>query len=103
MEYFDYSGANGVMQAISDGKLMDSYWTDGGKFIWTFRRTDWCVNWKAKIEPRLRLLTPHLAGRLQNIMWSPLQMFREPFPTQGYFVNGGIYTGDNDPYYRALT
>lgn len=98
MEYFDYSAAGGVMQAVMDGRLTNEYWTDGGRWLWTTRRTDWCVIWKAKIQPRLRLLTPQLAGRLQNIVWTPIQMFREPFNDQGYFVNGGLTTGDNAPY-----
>lgn len=98
MEYFDYSANYGVMQGVMDGRLTNDVWSDGGRWLWTTRKTDWCYIWKAKIEPRLRLLTPHLAGRLQNIKWTPLQMFREPFPTQGYFVDGGITTGDNAPY-----
>lgn len=98
MEYFDYSAANGVMQGIADGRLTNDFWTDGGRFLWTVSRTRWCVNWTAKIQPRLRLLTPHLAGRLQNVTWSPLQAFREPHPDQGYFVDGGITVGDNKPY-----
>lgn len=98
MEYFDYSAANGVMQAVRDGRLTNDYWTDGGRWLWTTRRTDWCVLWKARIQPRLRLMTPHLAGRLQNVRWTPLQMFREPFNAQSYFVNGGITSQDNRPY-----
>lgn len=96
MEYFDYS--QGVMQGITDGRLSNEFWTDGGRFLWTTSRTKWCVNWSAKIEPRLRLLTPQLAGRLENIKWTPLQAFREPLPTQGYFVDGGITSEDNTPY-----
>lgn len=98
MEYFDYSATNGVMQGIMDGRLTNDYWTDGGRFLWTTSRTKWCVNWSAKIEPRLRLKTPHLAGRLENVVWSPLQEFRSPFPTDGYFVDGGLTTGDNSLY-----
>jgi hypothetical protein len=98
MEYFDYSAPNGVMQAVSDGRLGHEYWTDGGRWLWTFQRTRFCASWVARIQPRLRLLTPHLAGRLENILWTPLQMFREPLPSQGYFVDGGIVTGDNAPY-----
>ncbi len=98
MEYFDYSAPNGVMQGIMDGRLTNEYWTDGGRWLWTTRRTDWCVIWKAKIQPRLRLLTPHLAGRLQNIVWTPIQEFRSPFNADGYFVNGGLTTGSNAPY-----
>lgn len=98
MEYFDYSAANGVMQGISDGRVSNEFWTDNGMFLWTTSRTRWCVSWVSRIEPRLRLMTPHLAGRLENVKWTPLQMFREPFNDQGYFVNGGITVGDNAPY-----
>ena len=98
MEYFDYSASNGVMQAIQDARMTDSYWTDGGRWIWTRRQTDWCIVLKAKIQPRLRLLTPHLAGKIENVVWTPLQAFREPFHSQSYFTNGGITSGDNLPY-----
>lgn len=98
MEYFDYSAPNGVMQAIMDGRMSNEYWTDGGRFLWSFNRTRFCASWVARIQPRLRLLTPHLAGRLENVKFAPLQMFREPLPTQGYFVNGGNTYLDNDPY-----
>jgi hypothetical protein len=98
MQYFNYSAPNAVMQAISDGHLTNEYWTDGGRYLWTFSRTNWCVKWKAKTEVRLRLDTPHLAGRLQNVVWEPLQMFREPLPDQHYFVNGGRTYRSNAPY-----
>lgn len=98
MEYFDYSAPNGVMQAIMDGRMGQEFWTDGGRFLWSYRRTDWCALWKARIQPRLRLLTPHLAGVLQNIRWTPLQAFREPLHDQGYFVDGGDTYRSNAPY-----
>lgn len=98
LEYFDYSAANGVMQGISDGRLGNEFWTDGGRFLWTFSRTNWCVSWVAKIEPRLRLLTPHLAARLQNVLYSPLKPMRMPHPDDHYFVNGGLIVRDNAPY-----
>lgn len=98
MEYFDYSAANGVMRAVADGRMGNEFWTDGGRWLWTFSRTRFCANWTAKIQPRLRLLTPHLAGRLQNIQWTPLQMFREPRNDQGYFVDGGYTYLSSAPY-----
>ena len=72
-EYFDYSAMNGVMQAIRDGMLQNEFWSDGGRYLWTTQRTLWCVDWAAKIEPRLRLLTPHLAGRIQNVQYGSTQ------------------------------
>jgi hypothetical protein len=99
LEFFDFNASNGVMQGINDGRLANEMWvSDGGRFLWTFYRELWCVAWAAKIEPRLRLLTPHLAGRLSNIVYAPLVPFREPFPGQPYFVDGGATTRDNLPY-----
>ena len=101
MEYFNYSqagGPNGVMRAVADGRLGNDFWTDGGRWLWTYSRTRFCVNWTAKIQPRLRLLTPHIAGRLENVRWTPIQEFRSPFNSDGYFVNGGLTTGDNSVY-----
>lgn len=99
MEYFNYMAPNGVMQAVMDGRLGgNAYWTDGGRWLWTVSRERFCVQWTARIQPRLRLLTPHLAGRLQNIQWTPLQMFREPFNAQGYFTDGGLVVRSNAPY-----
>jgi hypothetical protein len=99
MEYFDY--ARGVMPGVAQGRLTNEYWSDGGRWLWTFNRTSWCVKWKSKIEPRLRLLTPQLAFRMQNIQYTPLINFREPFHAQpgvpgsenSYFIDGGATEG----------
>lgn len=96
LEYFDFS--KGVMQEIMTGKLGNEYWTDGGRFLWTYARTAWCAEWWAKIEPRLRLLTPHLAGRLQNVLYSPLKHYREDEPDSDYFFDGGNYERSSAPY-----
>lgn len=99
-EFFDFTGSNAALRAIQDGRLGDQFWTsDGGKFLWTTQKQVWCVEWLAKLEPRLRLLTPHLAGRLQNVMYAPLQHFRDPDPASAYFVDGGNQTGSWNPYY----
>jgi hypothetical protein len=99
MEYFDYSTPTiGTMQGIADGRMGHEYWTDGGRFLWSYNRTRFCASWVARIEPRLRLLTPHLAGRLENVKFAPIQMFREPLPSQGYFVDGGETYRSNAPY-----
>lgn len=99
LEWFDYNSQNGVMQAIQDGRLSNEVWSsDGGRFLWTFYRELWCVSWAAKIEPRLRLLTPHLAARISNVMYAPHLHFRDPFPGDPYFVDGGRVVRDNVPY-----
>jgi hypothetical protein len=99
-EYFDFSAANGTMQAIMDGHLTNEFWTDGGRFLWTFQKTGWCVEWWAKIEPRLRLLTPHLAGRLLNVGYCPIRHFREDVPASSYFYDGG-QTSRNSTLYNS--
>jgi hypothetical protein len=97
-EYFDYAAQNGAMTGVSDGRLTPFYWTDGGRFLFTSRMTGWCVEWWAKIEPRLRLLTPHLAGRLQNVRYAPLDHYREDDPDSGYFFDGGNIVRTNELY-----
>ncbi len=87
-QYLDYM--NGAMMAVADGHLMNDFWTDGGRFLWHKKPpTNWCNQWLAKIEPRLILRTPQLAGRIQNVRYAPLQHTRDPFPGDPYFVDGG--------------
>lgn len=95
-EFYDYS--QGPMQGIIDGRVGEFYWTDGGRFLWHKKPPlNWCVQWLAKIEPRLILRTPQLAGRIQNVQYCPLQHERQPFPDDPYFVNGGVSTARSGP------
>lgn len=93
-EYFDYNGPNAAMSALREtafGGLDTSFWTDGGRFLWARKpMNNWCLQWIAKTEPRLILLTPHLAGRLLNVVYTPLQHTRDAFPDQDYFTDGGV-------------
>ncbi|HMN10721.1 MAG TPA: hypothetical protein PKD55_00180 [Bellilinea sp.] len=98
-EYFDFS--QGVMQGIADGRLGNEFWSDGGRFLWTYQRSGWCVEWWAKLEPRLRLLTPHLAARIQNVLYAPLMHERDDDPLSAYFLDGGVTARDNAPYTSA--
>lgn len=87
-QYLDYN--QGAMQAVADGRLSMDFWTDGGRFLWHRKPpVNWCNQWLAKIEPRVILLTPQLAGRVQNVRYAPLQHTRQPFPDDPYFVDGG--------------
>lgn len=88
MEYLDYT--QGAMPAVQDGRLGAWYWTDGGRYLWHAKPpVNWCVQWLAKIEPRVILRTPQLAGRVTNVRYCPLQHTRDPFPDAPYFVDGG--------------
>jgi hypothetical protein len=98
-QYLDYNATNGAMQAINDGRASPRFWTDGGKYLWTEAEYNWCISWQAKIEPRVILQTPHLAGRLNNVVYCPLQHSRNPLPGDPYFVDGGVTTGRPAPSY----
>lgn len=91
-EYYDYAMS---MEAAAQANYASAseFWTDGGRFLWTRKpQVNWCIQLQAKIEPRLRLPVPQLAGRLTNVAYTPLQHTRDPFPEDPYFVNGGQST-----------
>jgi hypothetical protein len=86
LEYFNYDNPS-LSKALRDelilGRIM-------GPFLVWPRQTNQCIVWQAKVEPRLVMRTPWLAGRLQNVMYCPTQHTRQPFPDDPYFVDGGI-------------
>lgn len=90
-EYYNYQ--NGPMDPVAQG-YQNMFWTDGGMYLWHAKPPmNWCVAWIAKIEPRLILRVPQLAGRLQNVQYcNVIQHVREPFPTDPYFRDGGVST-----------
>lgn len=90
-EYFNHENAD-IQQVLGEGRVggANGVWTEGnGAWIFTVERTRLCVFWEGKIEPRIVLRTPQLAGRITNVAYEPLQHVRQPFPADGYFVNGG--------------
>jgi hypothetical protein len=95
-EYFDYS--KGALQAVSDARAGNFFWTDGGVFLWGVRPpNNWCLDAISKVEPRIILRTPQLAGRLTNVTYVPLLHTDDPLPSQDYHVNGGVISGRPGP------
>jgi hypothetical protein len=95
-EYFNYN--SGPLQAIQDIRGTNYFWTDNGIFLWGVKPPDvWCIEAIAKVEPRIILRTPQLAGRLQNVTYCPLQHADDPLPSQPYHLNGGVSTGYPTP------
>lgn len=95
-EYFDFR--NGPMQAVQDLHANSYFWSDNGVFMWHLKPpNNWCVNAISKVEPRLILRTPQLAGRLTDVAYVPLQHINDPLPSQNYWVNGGVSTGRSAP------
>ena len=95
-EYYNYS--QDVMPDISGLGGGTYFWSDGGVFLWGLKPPDnWCLEVISKVEPRLILRTPQLAGRLTNVVYVPLQHTDDALPSQDYFVNGGVVTGYPSP------
>jgi len=86
-EHMDYSKAS---TDIALSKSGNDFWTDGGRFFWSAERQLWCYKMHAKTEPRVILRSPHLAGRIDDIIYSPLRHLRSPFYGDPYFEKGGV-------------
>lgn len=101
-EYFNYD-ASGSMEFARAAAPADHYFTsDGGRFMWHKKPpNNFCVQWLAKTEPRILLLTPYLAARLTDVRYGPFEHVRSPFTSSNYFKDGGRtnYTGYGPSYY----
>jgi len=98
-EHLDYSKAAPDM-AILNRK--EQFWpSDAGRYMWTIQQKTWCFKIQGKIEPRVILRTPHLAGRLENVMYRPLQHLKSPFPESPYFKKGGEEHFDTAPSFYS--
>lgn len=99
IEYFQHDNAS-ISQLLSLLNMQGQVWTtNNGAWIWNNARTDLCITMTGKVEPRLILRTPQLAGRLQNVVYCPLQHTRQPFPDDPYFFNGGVTSRTGPSYY----
>jgi hypothetical protein len=87
-EYIDYRKA-APDEALLRG-LEGWFHTDGGAYSWAYDAIRWCYQLALKTEQRVVLRTPHLAGALQNVVYSPLQHLREPNFSSPYHVDGGV-------------
>lgn len=95
MEYFQYQNPS-IQDALGNmilGRI------EGPWITWP-RQTNLCVQWQSKIEPRLVLRTPWLAGRLLNVSYCPMQHDPDPFPEDPYFKNGGRSYREGPSYYN---
>jgi len=85
-EHLDYRVGR---QEIADARLQQTYWTDDGRFLWTNETQKFCFTVSGEIRPRVVLLTPQLAGRIDHVLYSPLQHMRSWDPSSSYFFKGG--------------
>jgi len=89
-EYIDYRQIQTQLAGLGAGRSSVPFWTTEGRFLWVYRDQSYCFDLQALIEPRVILRTPHLAGKLQNILYTPLQHLRSPYPDNPYFADGGL-------------
>lgn len=97
-EHVDYRAASSDI-ALLNGK--ERFWTDDGVYFWVVEQDYWCYKLQAKTEQRVVLRTPQLAGRIDNVMYSPLQHLRSPYPEDPYFVNGGVSLRSDEDFYAV--
>lgn len=97
LEFFNYDQA-GVKQA--DGIIAPTGMfktTDGGRYLLHIKPpTNFCVQMLAVAEPRLKLRTPYLAARIDNVAYSHLPNILSGDPNSpSYYRDGGRlnYTG----------
>jgi hypothetical protein len=90
-EYVNYNNINAQLSALGAGARNTPFWVhSGGRFIWVYKTNGLCFNLQAKTEPRIVLRTPHLAGKIQAVKYTPLTHLRDAQPTSPYWVDGGV-------------
>jgi hypothetical protein len=89
-EYKDYRGVQPEIGVMGAGQRNVPFWTDNGRFLWVYRDNSFCFDLQAKIESRVVLRTPHRAGRIDHVLYSPLQHLKSPVPDSPYHFDGGV-------------
>jgi len=87
-EYLDFRRAAPEVSLLRGMETF--FWTDNGVYTWAYEAVKWCYKLALKTVQRVVLRTPQLAGRIDHVMYSPLQHLREPNPDDPYFLDGGV-------------
>jgi hypothetical protein len=69
---------------------MATWFTDQGRFLWSWKTLYTCFKLRAEIDTRVVLRTPHLAAKIQDIKYSRRLPLRDPDPASAYWVDGGV-------------
>lgn len=85
-QYLDYRDWSGQ---IAQPDRQD-FWTDDGIYSWAISTVRWCHTYSLRTEQRIVLRTPQLAGRIDDVMYAPLQHLRSPFTDSPYHFDGGV-------------
>lgn len=95
LEYLDYRQINKMVSKIPNLAKKVTFWTNDGIYGWVYRDLPgFCFDIVGSTEIRVICQTPHLAGRIQNVAYQPLEHLRSPYPDSPYFQDGGVSTRD---------
>lgn len=86
-QYLDFRVGAAEM-ALLNG--MQTFWTDNGRFLWSYDSVHSCFKLKMRTEPRMVLRTPQLAWRIDNVVIAPQLHNREFDPNHAHWVDGGV-------------
>jgi len=98
-EYFNH--ANAQEMAIQQRAAGLTWVTDGGQFRWFSDFSKGCLKLNAKFTPRLQMLTPQVAWRINSVGYAPLQHLDTWDPSSVYHTDGGVTTGGDPKYYSS--
>lgn len=99
VEYQDYREGSDDVSLLRG--FQEFFWTDNGAFSWAYEGTKWCYNLALKSERRVVLRTPQLAGKIDYVMYEPLQHTREPDPDSPYHYDGGLSARAGETSYHV--
>jgi hypothetical protein len=86
--YFRQNNANSeAIASIPGGGF--TFTTDNGLFRWYVNFRNGCLEMNFKFQPQLKLKTPMVAWRLNNVAVTPVSHPRDWDPNSDYFANGG--------------
>jgi hypothetical protein len=88
MEYVDYRQAQADVDLLHNTQMF--FWTDSGFYSWALEYVKWCLKIAGKVEPRVVLRSPQLAGRIDAVAYSPLQHLRDSDVASAYHFDGGV-------------
>ena len=88
MEYLDFRQAQADVNLLHG--MQSFWWTDQGFYNWAIETIKYCYKLSMKTEPRIVLRAPHLAGRIDSVLYEPLQHERSSDPGEAYWVDGGV-------------
>lgn len=97
-----FNQANAITeQVVRDGRILNTFTTDGGMYRWYTLQTRGCVEWDFVSQWRVVLRTPQLAGRITNVGYTPIQAFPSAFNDSAYFTDGGRTNNPVTPSYYS--